>query len=250
MVNCWVEDAKQRLTFTAIVQKIDPWLTSLAGYSDLNETILQVRTELLAPESEGVSESSVNAEAIGDAAVTTEAVVESANKNVSHTVIEIHKSESPNEGVYEERSVNIGAVCEDPVNDESIAVIKEAASKDISDTDTKTPDPEIVHEESSVNIEVVGHAPVTNEAIVAVKEISAVDEASLTVNVFPDNNETYVIGEIFANVEIYPNIVFVPVVNYQSSMKLLPPLSQPLSTKLVIPMYLSWPMMSSKIACD
>ena len=76
MTNCWIEDPKHRSTFTAIVQKIDPLLASLAGYYDFNETISEQNTVFLAPESEvDNEESSVNIEAVNDAPVANDAPV-------------------------------------------------------------------------------------------------------------------------------------------------------------------------------
>ena len=73
MTNCWNEDPKHRPTFTAIVQKIDPLLASLAGYCDFNVTISQ---ESLSPEFEDANaEPSVNIEAVSDAPVTNHSAI-------------------------------------------------------------------------------------------------------------------------------------------------------------------------------
>jgi hypothetical protein len=37
MDNCWKEDAKFRPTFTAIVQNIEPFLQTIAGYMECHE---------------------------------------------------------------------------------------------------------------------------------------------------------------------------------------------------------------------
>ena len=86
MTNCWIEDPDGRPTFTAIVQKIDPFLASIAGYNELTseESTDFMNTDLMTPESEGANaESSPNIEAVNDAPVTSDAVELSSNEETA-----------------------------------------------------------------------------------------------------------------------------------------------------------------------
>ena len=85
MTNCWIEDPDGRPTFTAIVQKIDPFLASIAGYELTSEGSTDfMSTDLMAPESEGANvESSPNIEAVNDAPVTSDAVELSSNEETA-----------------------------------------------------------------------------------------------------------------------------------------------------------------------
>ena len=81
MTNCWIEDPNDRPTFAAIVQKIDPFLASIAGYNELTS---EASTEPLVPESgDANEESSANIEAVNDASATGDVVTLSCNENTA-----------------------------------------------------------------------------------------------------------------------------------------------------------------------